>query len=138
MIHILFTVPLKMTQDMNIDAVRADLRFALTCQPGEGCAAIDGDAYTILKLSFFARKVPPAWLDEIHAKLWREHVTDWNPEEGTGTKFVNGVCSLQFHYWVARTVMKVDDKFQAGADYHGRGRNASAILESLTAWAHAS
>ena len=50
-----------------LESVRADVKFALTKQPGEEHAALDGDGHTIYKLSFFARSVPPAWLDEIAA-----------------------------------------------------------------------
>ena len=37
-----------------LDSVRSDVKFALTRQPGEEHAAIDGDGHTIYKLSFFA------------------------------------------------------------------------------------
>ena len=51
------------------DVLRNQVSFAVTCQPGEECAAIDGDAYGIMLLGFFARKVAPEWLDGISIEL---------------------------------------------------------------------
>ena len=43
-----------------LESVRADVKFALTKQPGEEHAALDGDGHTIYKLSFlFTGGSPP-------------------------------------------------------------------------------
>ena len=65
-------------------------------QPGEKHAAIDGDGHTIYKLEFFARSVPPAWLDEIAAKLYHEH--ELGGCDKGGPSVVWGVWALEFHY----------------------------------------
>ena len=126
-------------QDMNIEAVRADVRFALSCQPGEEFAAIDGDAYMIYKISYFTRTVPPAWVDKIQSDLVRKHHADWirdrNPYD-PDSMIITGVSSLEFHYWVTRLVEDVDPTFESGDKYIGRGFTARALLESLSKWAH--
>ena len=122
----------------SIEALRADVKFALTKQPGESCAAIDGDAYTVVPLSFFARKVPPLWLDEIHENLLREHTVDTGyDKEGKPTNVLKGVATLEFHQWVHYKVVKtVDPNFHIPY-YHGRGRTARSILEALAKWVEA-
>jgi len=129
-----------------LEAVRAEVKFALETQPGEEGPAIDGDGHTILKLSFFARKVPPAWLDEIADKLftgaWVHLGRDgqsWVDEDGKRVQVVKGVYALSFHYWVAdKVVMKVDPKFHSYAgSYIGRGKQAQAIEKALIEWVKA-
>ena len=66
----------------SLESARAEVKFALTKQPGEKHAAINGDGHTIYKLEFFARSVPPAWLDEIAAKLYHEHELGWWVRQG--------------------------------------------------------
>ena len=86
----------------SLESVRAEVKFALTKQPGEEHAAIDGDGHTIYKLAFFARSVPPAWLDEIAAKLYHEH--ELGAYDEGGPSVVKGVYALEFHKWVAHHV----------------------------------
>ena len=100
----------------SLESVREDVKFALTKQPGEGCAAIDGDGHTIYKLSFFARTIPPAWLDEIAEKLYRAHELGGCDKGGPGP--FKGVYALDFHQWVAWSVVKkVDPTFHFYDDY---------------------
>ena len=116
----------------SLESVRADVKFALTKQPGEEHAAIDGDGHTIYKLSFFARNVPSAWLDEIATTLYHEHELGGYDEGGPNV--VKGVYALEFHQWVAYHVKKVDPTFRFDAGYIGRGRQAQAIHEALSNW----
>ena len=120
----------------SLESARAEVKFALAKQPGEKHAAIDGDGHTIYKLEFFARSVPPAWLDEIAAKLYHEHELG-GYDKGGGPSVVWGVWALEFHYWVARQVKKADKKFHYNDVYSGRGRQAQEICEALAKWAAA-
>lgn len=132
-------------KEMNtsLKSVRADVKFALTKQPGEPHAAIDGDGHALYKLSFFERSVPPAWLDEIAATLCREHVPRYVHDEGgssvnEGGSVVKGVDSLEFHKWVARHVVKkVDHTFRYNGLLAGRGFQAQAIHKALASWVSA-
>ena len=114
-------------------------------KPGEEGPAIDGNGHTIWKLSFFARKVPHAWVDEIVDKLLTEHDIDQHglswvvcDLDGKRVQVVKGVYALSFHYWVVDKVVKVDPKFHSGAEkYIGRGKQAQAIEKALIKWVKA-
>ena len=91
---------------------------------------------TIYELTFYERSVPPAWLDEIVAKLYHEHELAGDDEGGPSV--VKGVYALEFHKWVANHVVKkVDPTFRVDDGYIGRGRQARAIHEALAKWAAA-
>ena len=140
--HLFVTFSLREFSHMSLESVRDEVKYALTCQPGELSPAINGDGDTIVKLSFFARKVPPAWLDEISTKLYEEHTLCERDcsydEEGTPSykpsQVAKGVYLLRFHEWVARKVREVDSKYVPGNHYNGRGMNAQAIQQALAAW----
>ena len=120
----------------SLESVRADVKLALTEQPGEVTAALNGDGHTIYELTFYERSVPPAWLDEIVAKLYHEHELAGDDEGGPSV--VKGVYALEFHKWVANHVVKkVDPTFRVDDGYIGRGRQARAIHEALAKWAAA-
>ncbi len=36
-----------------VDQIRRDVEFALTRQPGQECAALDGDGHSVVNVSFF-------------------------------------------------------------------------------------
>ena len=110
------------------DALRAQVKFALTRQPTEETAALTGDAYGIMPIAFFVNKVPLAWLDGIlQADLYHEHARkDGDP--------VTGVNMLDFHEHVARLVAEVDPDFESGAHHQSRSLNARAIHAALIAW----
>ena len=119
-----------------LESVRADVKFALTKQPGEEHAALDGDGHTIYKFSFFARSVPSAWLDEIATTLYHEHELGGYDEGGPNV--VKGVYALEFHQWVVyHIVKKVDPTFRFHDGFIGRGRQAQAIHEALANWVSA-
>ena len=48
----------------SVESVRAEVKFALTKQPGEEQAAINGDGHTIYKLAFFTHAAShrPGWM----------------------------------------------------------------------------
>ena len=79
---------------MSLESVRKEVKFATTCQPGQDGPAIDGDAYSIVKLSHFARNVPPSWLDGIHTELYNEHNLgkhdEGHDEEGDQEELIGG------------------------------------------------
>ena len=113
--------------------LRAEVAFALTCQPGESGPAIDGDGHGIMSLEFLEKRVPVSWHESI-ANL-KEDFADMGIELfGDETK---GVSSLRFHQWIALRVGQADTNFKSGAHYIGRGRNAQAIQSSLAKWVHA-
>ena len=117
------------------DLLREQIKFAATCQPGEECPAINGDAYAIQSLAFFARKVPPDWLDDICNQLYRDHEGKWEDCDGNQVDSIKGVGMLSFHEWVAGRIIKVVGRFNHGGHYSGRGSNARAMQASITKWA---
>ena len=111
------------------DELRARIKIALTRQPTERSAAINGDPSTIQPMAFFARKVAPEWLDEmLTAELYREH-----PDTADGVE-PKGVLSMSFHEWVAGLVITVDPAFDHGAHHQSRSKNARAIQQALAVW----
>ena len=117
-----------------MESVRAAVTFALTTQPGQPCAALDGDAYAVVPLSYLEGKVPASWLDEIGDKLLEQHVVDYTGNS-PHPKRMKGVSTLSFHRWAARQVINVDPSFHPGDVFIGRGRNARAIIGALSLWA---
>lgn len=112
------------------EEVRAQVKVALTCQPGEQSAALNGEAHSVRPLAHFARKVPPPWLDEmLRADLYREHAS-----VEADTAPCKGILSLHFHAWVASLVSAVDPLYEPAADHASRSLKARAIFQSLAEW----
>ena len=108
--------------------LRAQVKFALHCQPGQTSAALNGDAYAIHTLAHLSRKVPPEWLDlVVEADLYRESAADGGAPQ-------KGVNALQLHEWAAAMVTKADPSFGHGAHHLSRSRNAREIKQSLAEW----
>ena len=116
--------------------VRAGVKFALTKQPGEEHAAIDGDGKTIYKMSFFEGKVPAEWLHVIHKVLMDDHdVGDSGWAHDGYDTIVKGVYALDFHVWVRGLVKAVDPTYSDDSGkYSGRGFQARAIRDGLAEW----
>ena len=111
--------------------LRAQVQVALTCQPGEQSAALNGETHSVRPLAFFARKVPPPWLDEmLRADLYREHAS-----MEADTAPCKGILSSHFHSWVASLVSAVDPSYEPAADHASRSLKARAIFKSLAEWA---
>ena len=110
--------------------LRAQVQIALTCQPGEQSAALNGEAHSVRPLAHFARKVPPSWLDEmLRADLYREHAS-----MEADTAPCKGILSSHFHSWVASLVSAVDPSYEPAADHSSRSLKARAIFNSLAVW----
>ena len=119
--------------------VRAGVKFALTKQPGEEHAAIDGDGKTIYKMSFFEGKVPAEWLHVIHKVLMDDHdVGDSGWAHDGYDTIVKGVYALDFHVWVRGLVKAVDPTYSDDSGkYSGGGfrdstprRHGSCVLQA--------
>ena len=142
----------------SLDSVRADVKFALTCQPGEKDAAIDGradDLDNAYDLSYYIGKVPHYWVNMIAERLLRRpwHVLGKAFKYDMGEN-VGGLCkvvdSLEFHEWAAYQAKAIDPTFKyeaidprhsdyehlANYDLHDEVRNdqAQAIRKALAEW----
>ena len=114
-----------------MEDLKQQVIFALTRQPTEKSEAITGDAYGVMPMAFFARKVPAEWLDSmLDAELYKDHAKEGEPPS-------KGIVMLAFHEWVASRVSAADANFDSGAHHQSRRSNAKAIKEALTVWVHA-
>ena len=138
----------------SLDSVRADVKFALTCQPGQWSPAINGIGDVTYSLSFFFRRVPDGWIDGIANRLFR---VPWHHDEfkydikgEVGAKCVD---ALEFHEWVAYQVKEADPMFEYKRidprhsdyanlnldfelDHQMRKDQALAIRDALDDWVH--
>ena len=122
---------------MAFESLRDEIKFALTRQPGEERAAIDGEGHTIVKASSLEGQVPPAWVAGVHTlvETYRMGQNDQGfDDNGKPTEVVTGVHLLHLHQWVAHKVKQVDSTYEPGDVFIGRGKNARAIHASLTQW----
>ena len=115
--------------------VRAGVKFALTVQPEQNYAAINGNGVMINHMYVYEGKVPAEWLDVIHKVLMCDHdvgSSGWG-HDGYDT-IVKGVYSLSFHDWVAtQLVPGVDPTFKC-RNLPSRGARARAIRDELAEW----
>ncbi len=96
-----------------VDQIRRDVEFALTRQPGEESAALEGDGHSIVYLSWFDGKVSAEWMPAIEALA--EEIDCLVDDDGRPLPPVQGVTLLDFHAWAARQVMRCDPQFLAWA-----------------------
>ena len=82
-----------------MEALRDEVRFARTVQPGMKYAALDGDGHAILPPGFYTGRVPERWLSEDgFPKSWAYKGC------GFGGEDVYGTASLAIHNYVAAKV----------------------------------
>ena len=116
-----------------VERIRRDVEVALTCQPDEPCAALDGDGHTVVNLSFFEGKVSPEWLPDIEADLVWEFNDILYDKNGVLLPSVRGVSLLDFHEWTGRLVKRCDPQF-SWEDKIGKGSRARSIQGALVDW----
>lgn len=114
------------------EKTRRDVEFALTKQPNEPSAALDGDAYSVVGLSFFEGKVAPEWIQAIENDLLEEHLGLYD-DNGNPLSSALGVSLLDFHSWTCRLVARCDPNFSWEIKI-GRGSQARSIHSALLDW----
>ena len=112
--------------------MRRDVEFALTQQPGQESAAVNGDGHSVVELSWFEGKVTPEWMHAIEDDLVEE-IEGLEGNGGHPLPPVQGVSLLDFHCWAGRLVLRRDPNFSWQGKI-GRGAQARSIETALVDW----
>ena len=97
--------------------------------------ALDGDGHIIRTLEQFKENTPSAWYLALERQVKLYNVgSGWNAKR-PNCPIVEGISSLNFHYWVMHLVNNVDPtaKLQAPGG-SGRGSCASTIEYQIRKW----
>ena len=119
-----------------MQVLRDEVKFALTCQPDQKQAAIDGYGHGVFRVSHYMQKVPSTWHEELKG-LIRPHEIKfgWTEAGGYGAGVAEGVDSLEFHVFVENKVKQFDNTYMCENEhYTGRGFSARAAMNALQEW----
>ena len=117
----------------DMQVLRDEVKFALTCQPDQEDAAIDGNGHSVFRVSYYMQKVPSTWHEDLKGLIHRHRIEFGWTEDGTGV--AEGVDSLEFHAFVEDKVKQLDDTYICqNKRYIGKGFAAKNAMKALQAW----
>lgn len=116
-----------------MQVLRDEVKFALTCQPEQNEAAINGNGHSIFPMSYYMTKVPSAWHEDAKELIERHEIIHGWTVDGTG--IAEGIASLDLHVFVEEKVKQLDDQYICeNGRFMGRGFAAQAAMKALQEW----
>ena len=119
-----------------MQVLRDEVKFALTRQPDQEEAAINGNGHSIFREAYYMQKVPSTWHDDLQGLIHRHEIKfGWTEDGGYGAGVVDGIASLDFHVFVENKVKQLDGTYVCENEhYAGKGFAAQNAMKALQAW----